>query len=1067
MDDNASAAGAVMRRRHANIWPKVKALAWEECRTGGVIAATCLALGLIVEIVSVWQFGWLAKDLDLMLVATLLFPGILPLLLLFRKDSSGEINSGFPPHLLRLPVPAYMAFAVILGLRTFFVLACSGGIFYCAHLLYGVPLPLRIAALFATLYLTVQTFDWLREPVSGLVTALLLLCSVLLAMLPILFEPLRGTAFLTSNVPYALFAVAVAIAFTLGPWAVRANQTGRRYGIPEIWEWHRALPALSIRRDKPFASPMRAQVWFELRRAWWAMPLVTGLTWVLSSIVVLLTESLHSDRTNPFEFPRTGLAYVAFIGLICGGISYAGASSYHRSQRPGERPFMLMRTLTTAQLATASLMAAALVFIPMFLLVCLYFVFMIADTYTARVMIEAHQLGISSYRDVLWTLGGVGVLTFFITWYFVSARTWLIVIYLLLIVSPGDAAAKLAEGWETYGDIIDYSIAVLCIAFVAAAYVYALRKRLIPPRAAVFWAAAWLLTAWLLVYPLSEIQGHPFTSWQHLLTLTINAFAWSSCVPLPYVALVIDLDRTRRRSWRAPVSEQDHPSLLPRKTRVAAVFAAVIVVPLLVWFGGPAQSGFGAYWQGKGYPLTPEEIRATYPPVPDENNRALDYLKVAEHQEVLAAQVNERIVKALDLTIHEAPAPAMHERIKSAIPAGVLPTPVHKEAGVFWIDTYVQDHLLVMGKAELPVTGAIPREDWDITNAYWTEVTSHVAPELKALAAKSQGPSRYPVDVFAIVTRKTDVPHLEQLRALLKELRLDALHWAIAGDLDADTAAILAMQPLVSSQAEEPDLIAQLTRLSNISHTTKSMEMLLNRGVLDAGNLAALAALVEHERETQDYQDRMNEAMVIQCVAALYDPFWKWEKEPEDGSLDFVSPMIFLVATGPPKTGPEATALFAEDIQTESRKSWPEYRQWVQSLDDLWDKTPLTVKLVMFPLTGMERVYEAVFVAKTHLQLARATVAVERYRLAYGVLPENLEVLVPEFLPGVPVDYFTADESPLHYIPGEDSSFKVYSVGLNIKDDGGVENEKSRRTGDITFTVPPLGFRERPQIAAE
>jgi len=62
----------------------------------------------------------------------------------------------------------------------------------------------------------------------------------------------------------------------------------------------------------------------------------------------------------------------------------------------------------------------------------------------------------------------------------------------------------------------------------------------------------------------------------------------------------------------------------------------------------------------------------------------------------------------------------------------------------------------------------------------------------------------------------------------------------------------------------------------------------------------------------------------------------------------------------------------------------------------------------------------------------RTVIAIRRYRLAHGKLPENLEILVPQYLKKLPVDYF--DGSVLKYSK-EDSW--LYSIGINLKDDGG------------------------------
>ena len=69
------------------------------------------------------------------------------------------------------------------------------------------------------------------------------------------------------------------------------------------------------------------------------------------------------------------------------------------------------------------------------------------------------------------------------------------------------------------------------------------------------------------------------------------------------------------------------------------------------------------------------------------------------------------------------------------------------------------------------------------------------------------------------------------------------------------------------------------------------------------------------------------------------------------------------------------------------------------------------------------------------LQATRAILALRAYQLTHGKLPADLNALVPEFLDAVPADDF--DGQPLRYAPDRKM---VYSVGQNLKDDGGNES---------------------------
>jgi hypothetical protein len=74
-------------------------------------------------------------------------------------------------------------------------------------------------------------------------------------------------------------------------------------------------------------------------------------------------------------------------------------------------------------------------------------------------------------------------------------------------------------------------------------------------------------------------------------------------------------------------------------------------------------------------------------------------------------------------------------------------------------------------------------------------------------------------------------------------------------------------------------------------------------------------------------------------------------------------------------------------------------------------------------------------------------IAVERYRLRQGRLPQKLEQLVPEFFAAVPADPF--DGQPLRYFVRE-NGFTVYSIGVDGVDNAGEENEQTGKP-DIAF----------------
>jgi hypothetical protein len=83
-------------------------------------------------------------------------------------------------------------------------------------------------------------------------------------------------------------------------------------------------------------------------------------------------------------------------------------------------------------------------------------------------------------------------------------------------------------------------------------------------------------------------------------------------------------------------------------------------------------------------------------------------------------------------------------------------------------------------------------------------------------------------------------------------------------------------------------------------------------------------------------------------------------------------------------------------------------------------------------LSGVVRKVMRVEVAK---QMVEAAISLKRYQLKHGNFPADLNSLVPEFSPTVPLD--PVDGQSLRYRPNADGTYLLYSVGENGKDDGG------------------------------
>jgi hypothetical protein len=110
---------------------------------------------------------------------------------------------------------------------------------------------------------------------------------------------------------------------------------------------------------------------------------------------------------------------------------------------------------------------------------------------------------------------------------------------------------------------------------------------------------------------------------------------------------------------------------------------------------------------------------------------------------------------------------------------------------------------------------------------------------------------------------------------------------------------------------------------------------------------------------------------------------------------------------------------------------------------------------LMMPALGRILVQSAA--AQTATDQAAVACALERYRLANGQFPENLQALSPRFITRLPNDVITGE--PFKYRRTGDGRFVLYSVGWNETDDGGISGKTAfdENGGDWVWEYPAVG----------
>jgi len=101
-------------------------------------------------------------------------------------------------------------------------------------------------------------------------------------------------------------------------------------------------------------------------------------------------------------------------------------------------------------------------------------------------------------------------------------------------------------------------------------------------------------------------------------------------------------------------------------------------------------------------------------------------------------------------------------------------------------------------------------------------------------------------------------------------------------------------------------------------------------------------------------------------------------------------------------------------------------------------------------LPGIEKVYGIHLRMRANMDCAITALALERYRLKEGKLPETVDALVPGYLPQVYLDPF--DGKSLRY-KRTNSGYMIYTIGEDGVDNGGQGWDKTTKTQDWVFRV--------------
>ena len=354
--------------------------------------------------------------------------------------------------------------------------------------------------------------------------------------------------------------------------------------------------------------------------------------------------------------------------------------------------------------------------------------------------------------------------------------------------------------------------------------------------------------------------------------------------------------------------------------------------------------------------------------------------------------------------------------------------------------------LPVIGKAKLPPrTEPLPEE-------MKTLIAQYVADNNEALkllhAAASIEHSRYPIDLSAGF--ETNVPNLSELRGAVFLLKLEAILHTENGEGNLAVRSAKSCFGTARSLTKEPIMVSQLVRSACQSLAVTTIEYCINRIEFADEQLVELIDCVQNAECISD----MSCAFVGERCMGI-----SFFKAPGSVNPDLINgipfrPILELYKAIGLADADEIIYLDLMDGYIKSAQLPLEKRlDAVKSVEARLQSTSKAHILLHVMMPALSRITTIDIRNIAQLRTARAGLAIERYRLAAGGLPDTLTNLVPTYLNAVPTDPF--DGKNLRYKKLE-TGFMVYSIGEDQIDDGGKEREKRTNESpnwDVTFIV--------------
>lgn len=312
-------------------------------------------------------------------------------------------------------------------------------------------------------------------------------------------------------------------------------------------------------------------------------------------------------------------------------------------------------------------------------------------------------------------------------------------------------------------------------------------------------------------------------------------------------------------------------------------------------------------------------------------------------------------------------------------------------------------------------------------------------------------PGKFPVDYskgFGV-----ELHHLTPLRNTARALHIAALAAAYDGDHEGVFTALMAGIALPRALLQEYFSISQLVHGGCVRIMVEVMSDTISAGALSAAQLQQLQDAFSAANAPNSLRNALIATRVF-TISELQNPAFIIGKTPLDDLIPGASKVlgrgVMAVGLGD-RTLNQCFEAFEEMIRA-STLPYPEAIRIFRSICTQPQRRSRLFNLFYAIIPQFSQFPVIAANTTAALRQAETAAAIARYQLDHGGPPDDLNQLVPAYIPSVPED--PCDLQPMRY-RREGDTYILYSIGFNRRDDGGTK-VRTLMEGDIVFTPRPI-----------